>query len=98
MTPEERRQRAEQRKQARAAQWEQERADRALMLDALRDTLRDRTAAPSLRLFALYCLNRACGYSVVPYDLKYPSSEADTDLIDVRTKLAAAIKNAESNT
>ena len=98
MTQEERAKRAEARKQARAAQWEQERADRALMLDALRDTLRDRTAAPSLRLFALYCLNRACGYSVVPYDLKYPSNEADTDLIDVRAKLAAAIKNAESNT
>ena len=95
MTQEERRQRAEQRRAARAAQRETKQTDRALMIDALRDVLKDRTAAPSLRLFALYCLNRACGYSVVPYDLKYPNSEADTDLIDVRAKFAAALKAAE---
>ena len=98
MTQEERKARAEARKAADRARWQQEREDRALMLDALRDILKDKTANPGQRLFAVAVLDYAESYHMIPCSMKYPDSKDDTDLIDVRAKLAAAIQSAESNT
>ena len=102
MTAEERAARAEQRKQARAAQWAQEQRDRSLMLMALRGVVANKDADPTIRTFAVYCLNRACGYSLLPYDLKFPGSDSQDDNNDVtarlRAKFAEELKAAESNT
>lgn len=57
------------RKAARAAQWEQEKADRVIMLDALRDVIKDKTASPGERLFAVSVLDYAKSYHLIPMRL-----------------------------
>lgn len=83
------------RKAAEAVRWEQERKDKALMLDALRDVLKDQTATPAQRLYAVACLNYSMGYHIAPYDLKFPDSKDDSDLTRLRAKFAAELKAAE---
>ena len=54
------------RKAARQAEWEMEKADRAIMLDTLRDVIKDKTASPSERLFAISVLDYAKSYHTIP--------------------------------
>lgn len=96
MTQEERKERAEARKAAERARWQQELADRELMLDTLRDVLKDKTASPAQRLFAVAALDYAKGYHVVPSRLQYPDSRDDTDLTNLRARFAAELKKAEN--
>ena len=87
--------RKEARKAADAAHWEQERIDKALMLDALRDVLKDKTASPAQRLYAVACLDHSMGYHVAPCDLKYPDSRDDADLTRLRATFAAELAKVE---
>ena len=57
------------RKAARAVQWQQEQEDRTLMLAALRDILRDQTASPTQKLFAISVLDYAKSYHLIPMRL-----------------------------
>ena len=101
MTKEERAARAAQRKAARDEAWRQQMADKDLMADVLRDVLKDKTVQSSQRLFALYCLNRVCGYSVIPYSLKFPNNDSSVDNGDATARLMAQfqeIKAAEDGT
>lgn len=94
MTKEERAARAEERRAARAEAWRQELKDKELVLDALRDILRDRTCNPAQRLYAVACLNYICGYRFVPCDLKFPDTKDDSDMTRLRARFAAELKNA----
>ena len=96
MTQEERKERAEARKAAERARWQQELADRELMLDTLRDVLKDKTASPAQRIFAVAVLDYAKGYHVVPSSLQYPDRKGDTDLTNLRARFAAELKKAEN--
>lgn len=102
MTKEERAARAEQRKQARAEAWRQEMDDKKLMIDALRDVIADKNTDPTIRTFAVYCLNHACRYSVLPYNLEFPdgkdNGQDDHTLDRLRVKFAEEIKAAENST
>ena len=98
MTKEERQMRAAARKQAWAEQWEQEQADRAIMLDALRDVLKDKTASPAQRLFAVAALDYVKSYHVIPSKLQYPDGVDDSDVTARLRERFAEIKAAESNT
>lgn len=84
MTQEERKARAEARKAANRARWEQEKQDRAIVADALRAVIADDAATPAQRLFAVTCLNYSMGYHIVPYDLKYPDSRGDSVNADLK--------------
>ena len=57
------------RKAARQAEWAQEKADRAIMVDALRDVITDKTASPGERLFAISVLDYAKSYHLIPMRL-----------------------------
>lgn len=98
-TLEERAAEREARKQAKkaadAARWEQERNDKALMLDALRDVLRDKTATPAQRLYAVAALDYAGSYHIVPYSMKYPDAQEDERFLHLRAKFAAELAKAE---
>lgn len=98
MTATERQERAEQRKRARAEAWRQELADRELMLDTLRDVLKDKTASPAQRLFAVAALDYAKSYHVIPSKLQYPDSVDDSDVTVRLRERFAEIKAAESDT
>ena len=98
MTPEERKKRAEERRAARAEAWAQEQADRALMLDTLRDVLQDKTASPAQRLFAVAALDYAKSYHVIPSKLQYPDSVDDSNVTVRLQERFAEIKAAESDT
>lgn len=94
MTQEERKERAEARKAAERVRWQQELADRELMLDSLRDLLKDKTASPAQRIFAVAVLDYAKGYHVVPSSLQYPDSRDDRDLTNL---FAAELERAAEN-
>ena len=57
------------RKAARQAEWEMEKTDRAIMLDALRDVIKDKTASPGERLFSVSVLDYAKSYHLIPMRL-----------------------------
>ena len=96
MTKEERAVRAAQRKAARDEAWRQQMADKDLMADVLRDVLKDNTVPSSQRLFALYCLNRVCGYSVIPYSLKFPNNDSSVDNGDATARLMAQFQEIKA--
>lgn len=98
MTQEERKERAEARKAAERARWQQELADRDLILETLRDILKDKTASPAQRIFAVAALDYAKGYHVVPSRLQYPDSVDDNDVTARLRERFAEIKAAESDT
>ena len=80
---------------AQAARWEQEKKDKAIMLDALRTVIVDDTATPAQRLFAVAVLDYAENYHMIPYSMKYPDSKDDADFTRLRAKFAAELKAAE---
>ena len=99
MTKEERAARAEERRAARAERWEAERADRFAIANALRDVVRDGTATPSQRIFAISVLDYMENYHIIPSRLQYPDTKDDSDMTRLRARFAAELKKAaESGT
>ena len=66
MTPEERKQRAADRKAARAAAWRQELADKKLAAEAMRVILRHPDSSPQELIFAVEILDNLECYSLIP--------------------------------
>lgn len=85
MTAEERKARAE----ARAAQWEQERQDKDLIADVLRDVLKDKTATAAQRLYAARVLEAMNCYHFTPSDVAFPDKPEEIDLTPLRERLKA---------
>ncbi len=68
---------------ARAERAAQERADRSLVLEAVRDVLKDEKATTAQRLFAVAVLDNMLQYYFVPYDVRHLLQTADTAKMDV---------------
>lgn len=88
------------RDQRRHEREAQEEKDRALMLTALRGVIVNRNADPLIRMFAVFCLDHACNYHILPRDLKFPGCDSRDDSDGVtarlRAKFAEELKAAES--
>ena len=68
MTQEERKQRAEARKVARAEAWKQEQADKRLAAEAMRAILQHPDSSPQELIFAVEVLDNLEYYSLIPYN------------------------------
>lgn len=68
MTQEERRERAEARKAARAEAWQQEQADKKLAAAAMRAILQHPDSSPQELIFAVEVLDNLEYYSLIPYN------------------------------
>ncbi len=64
-------------KAARAAREAKAREDTALVLDVIRDALKDKTATTAQRLFAVAVLDRMWYYNFVPNDARHLLQTAD---------------------
>lgn len=67
---------------ARAQREAEEKADKALMLEVVRDALKDKTATTAQRLFALAVLNNLKYYHYVPSDTRHLLQTEDAAKID----------------
>lgn len=63
---------AEARKARQTERYAQEKADRALVLEALRGVLHDPEASAEQRLYAVAVLDGMEGYNFIPYSVKHP--------------------------
>lgn len=68
MTPEERKQRAADRKAARAAAWRQELADKKLTSEAMRAVLKHPDSSPQELIFAVEVLDSHECYRLIPHN------------------------------
>lgn len=68
MTPEERKQRAADRKAARAAAWRQELADKKLTAEAMRAVLKHPDSSPQELIFAVEVLDGLELYHLIPHN------------------------------
>lgn len=88
-----RRERMAERKAARDAQRArrdaEERADKSLMLEALRAVLRDPEATTEQKIFAVTVLDNVQHYSLVPYSVKHPGTDSDALIADFAKRLEA---------
>lgn len=67
---------------ARAERAAQEKADKALVLEVVRDALKDKKASTAQRLFAVAVLDQMQHYHFVPSDTRHLLQTADTAKID----------------
>lgn len=67
---------------ARAEREAQEKADKALVLEVVRDALKDKEATTAQRLFAVAVLDQMQHYYFVPSDTRHLLQTADTAKID----------------
>lgn len=67
---------------ARAEREAQEKADKALVLEVVRDALKDKEATTAQRLFAVAVLDNMQHYYIVPYNVKYPGEDSDALIAD----------------
>ncbi len=67
---------------ARAAREAKAREDAALVLDVIRDALKDKTATTAQRLFAVAVLDRMCYYHFVPSDARHLLQTVDAAKAD----------------
>lgn len=70
------------REAARAERDAQEKQDKALVLEVVRDALKDKEATTAQRLFAVAVLDRMCYYSFVPSDTRHLLQTADAAKAD----------------
>lgn len=75
------------REAVRAEREAQEKADKALVLGALRAVLKDPEASTGQRLFAVAVLDNMQHYSFVPYNVKYPEKASDDVIADFARRL-----------
>lgn len=65
------------------ARYAEEKADKAIVLTALRAVLRDPECNSAQRLYAVAILDRMQNYYFVPHDAKFPAGpDRDGELID----------------
>ena len=74
---------------ARAEREAQEKADKALVLEALRGVLRDPNASAEQRLYAVGVLDHMQHYYLVHYGLKHPGKDSDTLIADFAKRMEA---------
>lgn len=74
---------------ARAEREAQEKADKALVLEALRAVLKDPEATAEQRFFAVAVLDSMGHYGFVPYDVKHPGKDSSELIAEFARKLEA---------
>lgn len=74
---------------ARAEREAQEKADKALVLEALRAVLKDPEATTEQRNFAVSVLDNMQHYYLVPYDVKHPGKDSDALIADFAKRMEA---------
>lgn len=72
---------------ARAEREAQEKADKALVLEALRGVLRDPNATAEQRIFAVAVLDNMQHYYLVPYGVKHPGKDSDALIADFAKRM-----------
>jgi len=70
------------REAARAQRDAQEKADKALVLEVVRNALKDKEATTAQRLFAVAVLDNMQNYRFVPHDVRHPLQTEDVAKID----------------
>ncbi len=73
------------RQQNKAIREAQEKADKALVLEVIRDALKDKEATTAQRLFAVAVLDNMQYYHFVPYDVRHLLQTADAEKMDARS-------------
>ena len=86
---ERRRANMEARKAAREAREAQEKADKTLVLAALRAVLKDPEATTEQRLCAVAVLDNMQHYYIVPYNVKHPGKDSDALIADFAKRMEA---------
>ncbi len=71
---------------ARAEREAQEKADKALVLEVVRDALKDKEATTAQRLFAVAVLDNMQYYHFVPYDVRHLLQTADAEKMDAEIR------------
>ena len=74
---------------ARAEREAQEKADKALVLAALRAVLQDPEATTEQRLYAVAVLDNMQHYYIVPYNVKHPGKGSDALIADFAKRMEA---------
>ena len=74
---------------ARAEREAQEKADKALVLEALRGVLQDPSATAEQRIFAVSVLDSIQHYYLVPYGVKHPGKDSDALIADFAKRMEA---------
>lgn len=74
---------------ARAEREAQEKADKALVLEALRAVLKDPASTSEQRIFAVSVLDNMQHYYIVPYKVKYPGEGSDALIADFAQRMKA---------
>lgn len=74
---------------ARVEREAQEKADKALVLEALRAVLQDPEASSAERICAVAVLDHMQHYYLVPYGLKHPGKDSDTLIADFAKRMEA---------
>lgn len=72
---------------ARAEREAQEKADKALVLEALRAVLKDPEATTEQRIFAVAVLDNMRHYGIVPYNVKHPGKDSDAIIAEFAREL-----------
>lgn len=72
---------------ARAEREAQEKADKALVLEALRAVLKDPEATAEQRIFAVAALDNMQHYYLVPYGVKHPGKDGDALIADFAKRM-----------
>lgn len=82
------RQRNKELRAAARAEWEaQKKADKALVLEALRAILKDPEATAEQRVFAVAVLDSMEYYGFVPYDVKHPGRDSSELVAEFARKM-----------
>lgn len=97
MTAEERQARRQAKQEADARRGEIERADKDLILQAMRSILTDTAATAGQKLYAFAVLCHMQYYSFAPYNLPYPDKPKEIDLSRLRGKFAAELAAAQTS-
>lgn len=82
-----RRRNQEARQRQKEAREVEEKADKALVLEALRTVLKDPEATTAQRLYAVAVLDNMEYYHFAPYGVRYPGQEAEVDLTRFKEEL-----------
>lgn len=88
---------AEAKKQRQAEHAAQEKADRVLILEALRAVLADPAATPSERLYAVAVLDNMQHYYITPYGIDHPARDthSEADLARLRAAFKKELEAAK---
>lgn len=74
------------REAARAERDAQEKQDKALVLEVVREALKDKEATTAQRLFAVAVLDNMKYYHFVPHDVRHLLQTADAEKVDAEIR------------